>query len=315
MNIQDKIRGSMIGCAVGDALGMPYETAKRKSFDIYNDTNGGTIMPHYTRGMPAYWYADDLPPGVWTDDTAMTLAEAESIARLKRVDLDDIMRNFFRWNYDNEFTATGVALGQGRRTLAALERFKNGTPPLLCGGKNEEDNGNGSLMRMLPFVFCEGLMEDSGVTVADLSSLTHAHPISVKACEIYVDFGRRILRGEGKDSLVRSLVGIAPPFDRLSRLTELCENEIKSYGYVVSTLEASLWCFLKTDSYTDCVLKAVSLGEDTDTVAAIAGGLAGMYYGIDAIPNCLSDSLCQKELIGRITSDYISCLNDEEEFI
>ena len=63
------------------------------------------------------------------------------------------------------------------------------------------------------------------------------------------------------------------------------EEKIKSNGYVVDTLEAALWCLLNTDNYKDCVLKAVNLGDDTDTVAAIAGGLAGMFYGVDAIPN------------------------------
>ena len=81
---------------------------------------------------------------------------------------------------------------------------------------------------------------------------------------------------------------------------QLDENEIKSSGYVVDTLEAAIWCFMNTDTYKDCVLKAVNLGEDTDTVAAVAGGLAGLYYGIEAIPQEWMNILPKKEWIDEL---------------
>lgn len=272
------LTNAVLGLAVGDALGMPYETGKRGTFDIREDTHDG--MRGFRKGMPAWWYESDLPPGTWTDDTAMVLAEMESIARLGRIDLDDLMRSFCRWYDDGAFTPHGQAIGAGRRTVASLERYRSGMEPLRCGGAAPEDNGNGSLMRMLPFVFLPGLMARSGVTVRDVSAITHAHPIAVKACEIYVDFARRLMRGEGKSSAAASLAGHGEPFDRLGSLVTLPEQDILSTGYVVHSLEAALWSFLTTDSYEECVLTAVQLGGDTDTNAAIAGSLAALCYPV-----------------------------------
>ena len=302
------LRSGVLGLAAGDAFGMPYETGKRGTFDIYADTfdeaTGTYKMKKYVEGMPAYWFDGDLPAGTWTDDTAMTLATMHSIASLRKIDPDDIMKRFVEWNDGGAFSATGKSIGQGRKTLAALDRYKSGTPAVECGGSAETDNGDGSLMRMLPFVFLEDMMKSSGVTVAELSSLTHAHRISVRSCEIYVDFSRALLRTWSRDEACRTLAGLEAPFDRLGRIASLGEDEISSGGYVVEALEASLWCFLATDSYVDCILKAVSLGGDTDTIAAIAGSLAGMYYGIDAIPGGWLDALGNRELIERIISDF-----------
>lgn len=163
MDIKDRITGSLIGLAVGDALGMPYETGERSSFDVRDDaldsSTGEYRMTAYQRGKPVKWYSEEMPVGCWTDDTAMTLAEMESIARLGEIDHEDIMRNFCRLHFEGAFSATGTAIGQGKQTINALERFQNGTPTEQCGGASERDNGDGSLMRMLPFVFCEKLMK------------------------------------------------------------------------------------------------------------------------------------------------------------
>ena len=312
MDIKDRITGSLLGLAVGDALGMPYETGERSSFDVRDDaldsSTGEYRMTAYQRGKPAIWYSEEMPVGCWTDDTAMTLAEMESIARLGEIDLEDIMRNFCRWHYEGAFSATGTAIGQGRQTINALERFQNGTSTEQCGGASERDNGDGSLMRMLPFVFCEKLMKKSGVTIADLSSLTHAHPISIQACEIYVNFAREMIRTNSKSDACNVLKELPTPYDRLSTIKQLSEEEISSSGYVVHALEAALWCFLTTDNYADCVLTAINLGGDTDTIAAIAGALAGLYYGIDSIPAAWIDSLRRLDILRKMTNTYSNTL-------
>lgn len=298
------LTNAVLGLAVGDALGMPYECGVRGAYDVCADTRderGAHMLRGFRVGMPAYFYKEDMPAGIWTDDTAMTLCELESIARLGRVDPDDIMRNFCRWHYDNEFSATGKAIGQGRQTIAALARYREGVEAVKCGGASERDNGDGSLMRMLPFVFASPLMEASGVTIRELSSLTHAHDWSVTACEIYVDFARLVAAGAGREALIDSLKGYPAPFDRLGDIAALPAEDIKSSGFVVHALEAALWCFFHTDTYEDCVMTAVNLGGDADTIAAIAGSLAGLCR---EVPERWVRQLARWEDIVRLCDDF-----------
>ena len=312
MDMNDKLHGGMIGLAVGDALGMPYETGARGSFDIYADVidpiTGSYKMTAYQKGMPAYWYGESMPEGCWTDDTAMTLAEIESIARLGRIDPEDIVQNFCRWNYEGAFSATGIAIGQGKQTIRALERYQNGTPAINCGGATKRDNGDGSLMRMIPFVFCEEMLAELGVTIGNLSSITHAHPISIKACEIYIDFARELLRSNSIAAACEVLKNLPEPYNRLYSIQSLTEKDINRSGYVVHAWEAALWSFLTTNDYSDCVLKAISLGGDTDTIAAITGSLAGLYYGIEAIPKSWREALCSKDIIDSLTDDFCNVI-------
>ena len=183
-------------------------------------------------------------------------------------------------------------------------KYTRGKVALECGGKSERDNGNGSLMRILPAaLWCKEKLEPE--FIYKLSSLTHAHLRSKMACFMYASLIVEILNsnGEEKKAIVEhSLMtckkyfestmdeATAHEMDIYARLWDvdkfavLKANEIRSSGYVVDTLEAAIWCFLQTENYKDCVLKAVNLGDDTDTVGAVAGGLAGAFYGLDAIP-------------------------------
>lgn len=309
MKIDPKLlKSAVLGLAVGDAFGMPYECGVRGAYDVYADARDeqGSYTPRgYRVGMPAYFYKEDMPPGIWTDDTSMVLCELESIARLSAVDPDDIMRNFCRWHFDNEFSPAGVAIGQGRQTIAALNRYRSGTEATLCGGTAERDNGDGSLMRMLPFAFTKDMMDQSGVTIRDLSALTHGHAWSVTACGIYVDFARRLASGADRDELIASLRGYPAPFDRLGDIAALPEEEISSSGFVVHALEAALWCFFHTDSFEDCVMTAINLGGDADTIAAIAGSLAGLCRGV---PERWVAQLARREEIIRLCDGCIRVL-------
>lgn len=147
-------------------------------------------------------------------------------------------------------------------------------------------------MRIIPLAFCNCTKEQ----IQNISSLTHAHNISMTACEIYVEIAEKLLRGEGLKVILDSME-FKIPFERLARIGDLKEQEIESSGYVVHTLEAALWCLITTGSYEECVLKAVNLGEDTDTTGAVAGGLAGILYGYDSIPLKWIDQLKNKDLI------------------
>jgi len=239
------------------------------------------------------------------------------------------------WVDKGEYTAHGEVFDVGIATRKALQRFKEGIDPLKCGGTSKQDNGNGSLMRILPIIFYlrtifeeEDLMKEEQAIdiIHNVSSLTHAHKRSQIACGIYLIIAGTLL-GESSDikSTTYSCLQKAKEYyegkeeyaeelkhyNRLFKddFAKLPETEIKSSGYVVDTLEAALWCLLNTKNYKDCVLKAVNLGDDTDTVAAIAGGLAGIHYGVYGIPKEWREKLACVEYITMSCGDFCWSLN------
>lgn len=275
----DKLRSAIYGLAVGDALGVPVEFMERGSFFV-------TDMKGYG--------SHNQPAGTWSDDTSMTLATCDSIRKLQKIDPDDIMRRFAEWYFESSYTAHGEVFDIGGTTATAIRRYGQGCEPVKCGLDQVSSNGNGSLMRIIPLAFCDCMKEE----IQNVSRLTHAHNISVTACVIYVHIAQRLLDGE----TIRDILGsmeFKGLFERLARIGELEEREIASSGYVIHTLEAALWCLLATNSYDECVLKAVNLGEDTDTTGAVAGGLAGIVYGYDSIPKKWIDKLKNKDLIEK----------------
>lgn len=290
MEYTNKIYDAIIGLVVGDAVGVPVEFKARDAFTVAD------MIGHGTYNQPA---------GTWSDDSSLTLATLESIGRLGMVDPRDIMINFERWLYDGEFTPHGEVFDCGRTTHAAIRRFTNGVPLVQCGGRDLMDNGNGALMRILPLVF----FSPDVVNVSAVVNLTHNHFISRKACWIYISTAFYLMVGESPEFVGKLIgnLGIGE-FSRISRIKDLKRDEIFSDGYVVHTLEAALWCLLNTDSYRDCILKAVNLGEDTDTVAAIAGGLAGILYGVGG------DRGIPEEWIAKIArKEWIKDLCDQAE--
>lgn len=339
----NQIRAMTLGFAVGDALGVPVEFFEREDLDKTPVT-----------GMRAgsTW---SQPEGTWSDDTSMTLATMESIARVGHIDYDDIMKNYVRWKDEAAFTATDKVFDVGGMTGVALERYKGGVPAEECGGTDEHDNGNGSLMRILPIaaLICQPdeLWINDIELVNETSALTHAHPRSQVACRIYSTIAIYLMLGahrwlssepqrktphecieyaleEAKadlcadadelNALCEKFAGEPPivPFEDTEEMREGKEtyarlwtfradnlpprDEIRSSGYVVDTLEAAVWCLLSTDNFRDAVLTAVNLGDDTDTVAAITGGLAGLAYGLDAIPKEWLATLKKRDYIEEI---------------
>ena len=289
------VLAGIMGLCVADALGVPVEFTDRE-----------TLKRNPVTGMRSYG-THRQPAGIWSDDTSMTLCLAESLAR--GLDYQDIMTNFLKWLNEAAYTPHGEVFDVGNTTRQALRRFSRGIPPLKCGGTTQRDNGNGSLMRILPIVFYLRSVygtdfhetDEAFEIIHNVSSLTHAHKRSQIACGIYVsvastlmgdtDLGIAVETGlHNATEYYRSHHGFSGELHHYERLpredfSKLDEAEIRSSGYVVDTLEAAIWCLLRTESFKDCVLKAANLGEDTDTVAAVAGGLAGLYYGYESIPN------------------------------
>ena len=225
-------------------------------------------------GMTGYgtW---NQAPGTWSDDTSMTLATLDSIKERGCIDPEDMRRRFCDWLFRGAYTAGGETFDVGTTTRIALEQGS--------GLDDYHANGNGSLMRMLPLAFTEATDDE----IRAVSAITHAHNLSTDACVEYVHLARQLIRGK---SFVRDEIKNRPV------------DDIQSTGFVLHTLEASVWCLLTTDSYEEAVLTAVNLGDDTDTTAAVVGGLAGLLYGFDSIPKDWIEALKNKTLIDSILS-------------
>ena len=296
----NKIRAVMFGHAIGDALGVPVEFRSRE----YLDNNPVTDMI----GFGTY----NLPAGCWSDDTSMSLCALDILSK-GTLDYNGIMENFCKWYDNGDFTPEGFLFDIGNTCSYAIYNYSHGKMHANnCGLFDIKSNGNGSLMRIHPFVLYAVYngINNSDFTrlIVQASSLTHAHFISTDGCIIYAYVLRELLRNPSKDSVYRALNEVShddiyyPPNKYYNRLlcndiSKVNRRDIKSSGYVVDSLEAAIWCLLTTESYDECVLKAVNLGEDTDTVAAIAGGLAGALYGFDAINKTWLNTLKRKEYI------------------
>ena len=295
----EMIKSVVIGHAVADALGVPVEFCTRTDLEKSPVTD---MMGYGTYAVPA---------GAWSDDTSMSIAALDVLAD-GEIRYREIMENFVKWCDLNEYTPTGEMFDIGGTCRRAIQNFTWGETPLACGLTGQYENGNGSLMRIHPFVlmaYFRGTLRDVWETfVTNASSLTHAHERSVLACKIYALVLFALMDAPSKQSIREALetaknrYADSPEYATYERLfsahfPDISVNAIKSSGYVVDTLEAALWCLLNTDSYESCVLKAVNLGEDTDTVAAVAGGLAGALYGYKAIPKNWRKTLIKRRYI------------------
>ncbi len=309
---EDRILGAVLGHAVGDALGVPVEfgpRAARRADPVIEMRGYGT---HHQ------------PPGSWSDDTSLMLCLVETLTEhpsLGDKAFQSLAGKFIAWRDEGYWTPHGEAFDIGGTTSQAISRLRAGTPPLEAGGADERSNGNGSLMRILPLAFLPNL-DDTALarTAEDFSRLTHRHYRSKMACGLFVLLCRRLLEGLAPDQAYLEAITLGrrlysrPPFESQlphyerflsGRLTDLPEEHIRSTGYVVHTLEASVWCLLHTNSFAAAVLRAVNLGDDTDTTAAVTGGLAGAVYGLGDIPKQWTETLVLKEQITGLASKYL----------
>ena len=295
-----KVVDSIIGHAIGDAMGVPTEFCIREKLQRH------PVTKMIGRGQ------HDVPAGCFSDDTSMELELIDSYINKGEFDYDDIMTCFYYWLHDAKYTATGEVFDAGRTCIQAIINYTKGYKPLDCGLKGEDNNGNGSLMRILPialYSYYKKLKDKEIISLTnDISSLTHAHEISRLGCYIYVRYVMYLLDGLSKIEAYEKIQSLnyksysSESFEKYSRILKdnikkVPLDDISSRGYVVDTLEASLWCLMVHNNYEDTILEAINLGNDTDTVAAITGSMAGIIYGIDSIPKEWLDTLLKKEYI------------------
>jgi ADP-ribosylglycohydrolase len=302
----DTVYDGMYGLAIGDAIGVPAEFNTREELSKNPVTDMTGYGTHYQK------------PGTWSDDTSLSLCLLDSLA--SGLNYLDIMDKFRSWEELGMYTPYGKLFDIGMTTDEAIDRYIRDIPVLQCGGTDEYNNGNGSLMRILPIAF---FIQTKHITygqameiTGDISSLTHAHPRSKLACCIYITIALQLLDGKDLNTALdsglekaRTLVEGKPEFPHFQRLfspsfpTTLVK-EIHSSGYVIDTLEASLWCLYNTRSYQECILTAVNLGDDTDTTASVAGGLAGIAYHRSGMPKSWIERLASRPLIDGICAKF-----------
>jgi ADP-ribosylglycohydrolase len=304
-NKKNNIKSALFGVAVGDALGVPVEFKSRN-----------TIMQNPITDMIGFG-TYNLPPGTFSDDSSLTFCLAEALT--EDFDLNIIGKNFVKWVTENYWTPRGSVFDIGIATRQAIDRLAKGEKPDLAGGFDVSSNGNGSLMRILPlvfYIFDKPISERYQIT-KQVSSITHGHIRSVIACFYYLEFARQIILGVDKFEIYENLkaeisnhlnsLSINPSeislYQRILKenVYKLTDQEISSSGYVLHTLEASIWCLLTTENFREATLKAVNLGEDTDTTGAVTGGLAGLLYGYDNIPQTWTESIARKTDIENLT--------------
>lgn len=304
----ERILGGLWGAVVGDALGVPVE------FYTRDDRKRDPVT-----GMRGYG-THNQPPGTWSDDSSLLLCTVDSLIN-HDFDLSDMGQRFVRWYREGYWTPCGQVFDIGGTTRRAIKRLEKGVAPEKAGDSDENSNGNGSLMRILPVA-----LRFADVPAAQLldyahraSGLTHRHPRSRVACGFYCLMAAALLKGSSPLEAYTASVETGlkvyagkpylremAPFRKFvsGRIHELPESDIGSGGYVVDTLEACVWCMLNSSSFEEAVLKAINLGGDTDTTGCVTGGLAGVHHGVSAILKAWKGALVRKENLKKVFGSF-----------
>lgn len=307
MPTRNEVRSVLLGAAVGDAFGVPFEflgAEKIKNLPM-DRMLGANVEPI----VGSHW-GSTIPAGAWSDDTSMAVAALESIVKLGRIDHSDIMDQFVAWWERNEYCAVDKAFGLGKTVARALGAYLAGKPA-PC---RRQDNGNGALMRIFPFTaYSMELGEEERIRlIREASTLTHGHEISQLSCIFFSEFLRRMLLGDSFEAALGTVRTYpwsehfgAEALDAHSRILQGDLNgEMQPTGYVVDTLEIALQCLLHTDTYKTAVQKAVSFGGDTDTYAAIVGAAAGAFYTVEGIPEEWLSVLKRREYLEELADRF-----------
>ena len=264
----DRSTGALLGLAVGDALGAPYEGLGRGSYPPVSEYAAGGV-----HGLGA---------GGWTDDTAMAICLAESLLARGGVEERDLLERFLRWYRTGENSCTGVAIGISRKTRAALEGFERSGR--ADAAAEVENAGNGAIMRLAPIgIFFRRNEIEARRAAARQARVTHTSEAALAASECFAHLLVVALRTGDPEAVSRAAASH-------QRLGDICDHRGKQRGQIssapraVDTLEAALWCLEGKAGFEAAVIEAVNLGGDTDTLGAVAGQLAGAIFGASAIP-------------------------------
>ena len=305
------ILDSLLGFAIGDAFGVPVEFCDRdyvKSLNL-NDMISGT---------------HNVPKGSWSDDTSMIIATIDSIINNSgNINYKDIMNNFIKLVENGDFTSLGYAFDIGNTITKSLNKYKKTNDELNSGCGDLMDNGNGSLMRILPIsLYCilNNLSNNETIDIiSKASSLTHSHEISILGCYIYTMYLKEIVNSKNKLNAFEYILNLDYSYfknDTLNVYSRLLseeflnikEDEINSTGFIVDTLESVIYSINNSNSFKESIITSINLGNDTDTIAALTGAASGIIYNISSIPNKWLEDLSKKEYLIKYSNEYYKIL-------
>ncbi|MDW8402678.1 ADP-ribosylglycohydrolase family protein [Chloroflexus sp.] len=296
MDRQDRIAGGLFGLLIGDALGVPYEFHPPDALPPLEQID---MQPPagFRRSHPT------VPPGTWSDDGALALALLDSLLTCDRLDLNDFALKIRSWYEQGAYTPDGIVFDAGVQTVKAIQALQQGLPPYRSGPAGESDNGNGSLMRVLPLALWHTGDDRALVADAHMQSLpTHGHLRAQICCALYCLWARYELVGDTDawataTNRLREIYGNGQA--RIELETHIRPDDLsggEGKGYVVDTLRSARWAVAQGHSYERVVQAAIRLGYDTDTTACVAGGIAGIRYGLSGIPERWRQQLRGQEL-------------------
>ena len=305
-SLKEKIEGGIVGLLVGDALGVPYEfhppdeipplaAIEFEPPEEFRRSHGGVL------------------PGTWSDDGAQALILLASLLHCTKLDVEDLGRRLVNW-YDHGYKAVDARVFDvGVQTAHAINRLQGGVPAHQAGLRDEHANGNGSLMRVLPLaLWHKGTIEELVADAQEQSVITHGHLRSQVCCALYCLWARYTMEGL-RDAWQEAVASLRNVYDDNVPEREELEWSIRpddppegrGSGYVVDCLRSARWA-MEAGSYEQVVKAAVSLGNDTDTTACVAGGIAGLRDGVDAIPERWRTRLRGQELYENELEQLIS---------
>lgn len=271
MEIKNKLIGSFVGLAIGDAVGTTVEFRERDTFEPVTDMVGKGPF--------------NLPAGYFTDDTSMALCLAESLIEFPEFSRIDLLERFSRWYRSGENSPTGRCFDIGTTTRSAIVNWeKEGS---TVNNTGPWDAGNGSIMRLAPAAIKYHNDSDKAVAVAIMQSeTTHGSTEACDSCDLLARILVTAYATRDKNAIFNIEIKNhwTDSVKNILKTLDVTRDEVKSSGYVIHTLHAALWCFKNTDNFRDAILLATNLGDDADTVAAVTGQIAGAFYGLSGIP-------------------------------
>ena len=271
----DKKLGMFLGLAIGDALGAPLEFQKSRDPQNY--------LTHYSSGGP-----HNVSVGEWTDDTSMALALAKSLTEKKMFDAEDIMNKFCLWFQQGKYCTRDKCFDIGNTVYDALNSYSNSVKynefrQPYRGRVTEDTSGNGALMRMAPVIIVSKDVHEAVRLAIQQTLLTHGSELCVKYS---IMFAEELFLGKS-----------IPKYSHYKLPDNIKRENVLSGGFVKETYQAAWWAFTSSNSFEDCIIKAVNRGHDADTTGAVSGMLAGRFYGLSNIPDQFKEQLmCYEEL-------------------
>jgi len=303
--LQDRVLGGLYGLLIGDALGVPFEFRGPEELPPLGEID---VVPPagFRRAHPG------APVGAWSDDGAHALCLLASLLHCDGLDLEDLARRLLDWRQRGYMAVEGLVFDVGIQTSAALDALRAGVAPEEAGPAEERSNGNGSLMRVLPLALWHRGSDEELIRAAMRQSLiTHGHLRSQLSCALYCLWARALLR-----QLEEPWRVAVASLRRFAAADPLVSEELERHvrpdeppqgsgtGYVVDCLHSARWA-MQGSSFAEVVRRAIALGNDTDTTAAVAGGVAGIRFGFSQIPPHWVEHLAEKETVEPLASALV----------